>query len=85
MKEFQLKKLNMENYKGKIIVYHSLVDKVVPYEDSVYLCEKDEEEKEDNFINFELKTLKFDDHALNSLIKKPEDSLKNDVLELLKI
>ena len=77
--EFQLK--NLKGYGGKIIVYHSLLDNVIPFRDSEFLCEN----KQNTCQHFELRIIKDDNHSLKSLIGEPDYILKRDVEKLLNI
>jgi len=99
IKEFRLIEAN--NLKGKIIVYHSVDDEVIPYEDSQFLCgmiecnlktnlkeNKQNSTSSETFIskNIELRTIRSDDHGLNTLISEATDfKLKKDIEELLKL
>lgn len=98
IKEFRLSE--HKNLNGKIIIYHSIDDEVIPYEDSEYLCgitggfNEDSQEGKNHHSNFvnayingpiELRTFVKEDHSLNVLISEPEFRLKNDIEQLLKL
>jgi len=98
IKEFRL--CETKNLNGKIIIYHSINDDVIPYEDTEYLCgitkdfeEIDNVDKNSNldFIKtyrngpIELRTFTEEDHSLNILISEPEFKLKKDIEYLLNL
>lgn len=98
IKEFRLSEV--KNLNGKIIIYHSIDDEVIHYEDSEYLCGISRNYKElsqiendynSNYIGtytnglIELKTYKKEDHSLNVLISEPDFKLRADIDELMKI
>lgn len=98
IKEFRLSEA--KNLNGKIIIYHSIDDEVIHYEDSEYLCgitkgfdERDKNQKDfcSNFIDsiengpIVLKTFIKEDHSLNVLISEPEFRLKKDIEALLNL
>ncbi len=97
IRKFKLNKA--KNFKGNIIIYHSIDDELIPYADTSYLCGLtegyDKTFKSENLNhnklffesykedNMELKTFKGIDHVMNELMYEPESILKNDILELL--
>jgi len=98
IKEFRLSE--SKNFYGKIIIYHSIDDEIIPYEDSEYLCgitksfdksNKTQKDFSSNMIDtyksgqIELRTFIREDHSLNILISEPEFRLKKDIEVLLKL
>jgi hypothetical protein len=86
IKNFRL--TNLKDFNGKIIVFHSKADQVIPFDDSKYLCGIEPNENiSDNFKNInefiEFRSVKNDDHALNSLIEAPIYELKKTIEILL--
>jgi hypothetical protein len=75
---FQFK--NLVHYEGKIIVYHSHLDEIIPIENSHLLCESSENK---NSEFYELKLISSDNHKLESLIEAPEYKLKSEIDQLL--
>lgn len=99
-KAYDFKFNKIKEFNGKIIVYHSKKDEIIPYKDSLFLCEKHEndensrdisvnkENKKDknlfSFSNYELKSYEKGLHDMLELIDENENILKNDILSLMK-
>jgi hypothetical protein len=82
IEEFRL--IDFKDYEGKLIIYHSKLDRIVPYSDTKKLCESKLGLGCQPDIDIDLILLDRGDHDLDILIQENEPNLRNDISSLRK-